>query len=151
MTLKSGESGPRRDTPLISSTDDTTTAANAEATRLASQMGISTFRNNNNNNNNNPTSSELRSSSAVSASRSKSSMEMELSGVPQKFRPYSPIGSRSDVSHLTSSLSMIGTNEHEQQLPQEYDCHGQKAPYYEGPYYIKYTEDGTKIKRRWCE
>jgi hypothetical protein len=36
-------------------------------------------------------------------------------------------------------------------IPHEYDCHGQRVPYYEGPYYIKYGKDGTKVKKRWCE
>jgi hypothetical protein len=49
------------------------------------------------------------------------------------------------------SLRSAYSEETSSEGPQAFDSHGQRAPYYEGPYYIKFDESGKKIKYRWCK
>jgi hypothetical protein len=53
--------------------------------------------------------------------------------------------SPSDITSLHSSASPPRGE------PHLYDEHGQRAPYYEGPYYVKHLHDGRRVKRRWCK
>ena len=57
----------------------------------------------------------------------------------------SPLSHRSPIE---ASFSMLSADD---EAPHMFDCHGQRLPYYEGPYYIKYGQDGVKVKKRWCE
>lgn len=32
-----------------------------------------------------------------------------------------------------------------------HDSTGKPLPHYEGPYYVEYQEDGTRVEKRWCK
>jgi hypothetical protein len=124
--LLGGESGPRRqqqDDPEIS-------AANAEARRLAIQLGVAT-----------PCDSSLPSSSSWLPIPQPSRMEDSSVSMSAYVPPMSPTGMLS-LGSLQSDDPSI--------MPPAFDSHGQKAPYYEGPYYIKFDQSGKMIKKRWC-
>lgn len=129
--------------PLV---DDThVSAANAEMARLAAQMGISS----------------IPEGAIIAGEVTSPSNAMTSTGLLQSFpshftstprQPTNPASNFSPTSHrsdLETSLSML--SDVDDSVPHEYDCHGQRVPYYEGPYYIKYGKDGTKVKKRWCE
>ena len=128
--------------PLVD--DDHVSAANAEMSRLASQMGISsipegaTF------------AEDARSPTSNADTSILQSFHSQFAATPRQptnlNTNFSPTSHRSD---LETSLSML--SDVDDSVPHEYDCHGQRVPYYEGPYYIKYGKDGNKVKKRWCE
>lgn len=140
--------------PLVE--DSHIAAANAEMTRYAAQMGIASrlvtegetvspsFSNMTTSNHN--SSSILFSSpeTPVTTSRTADPQQQQQA----TFNAHSPVSYRSD---LTSVLSMVGSDADDYSTPHVYDSRGHPAPYYEGPYYIKYAEDGTKVKKRWCK
>lgn len=124
--LLGGESGPRRhqqDDPEVS-------AANAEARRLAVQLGVAT-----------PLVSIPPSSSSWLPTQQPSRMEDCSVSMSAYVPPMSP------TSLL--SLGSLQSDDHSV-MPPAFDSHGQKAPYYEGPYYIKFDQSGKMIKKRWC-
>jgi hypothetical protein len=112
-------------------------AANAEMTRLAAQMGISTI-----------AEEPPRRQSQYSVGNLSPMELIQTSPNPtigNSTNPYSP------TSHRMETLASLSDLDDENSVPKFYDCHGNRAPYYEGPYYIKYEKDGTKIKKRWCK
>ena len=124
--LLGGESGPRRQQQ-----DDTEiSAANAEARRLAIQLGVAT-----------PCGSSLPSSSSWLPIPQPSRMEDSSVSMSAYVPPMSP----------TTLLSLGSLQSNDPSImPPAFDSHGQKAPYYEGPYYIKFDQSGKMIKKRWC-
>jgi len=124
--LGGGEAGPRRK----QEEDLDVAGANAEARRLAIQLGFATV-------------VSTISASPASQTQGTSSPNLEFAAAPQD--PYSP-PPMSPISMITmksmrSDDSSTG--------PFVFDSHGQKAPYYEGPYYIKFEPSGKMIKKRW--
>jgi len=124
--LGGGEAGPRRK----QEEDLDVAGANAEARRLAIQLGFATV-------------ASTISASPASQTQGTSSPNLEFAAAPQD--PYSP-PTMSPISMITmksmrSDDSSTG--------PFVFDSHGQKAPYYEGPYYIKFEPSGKMIKKRW--
>lgn len=52
---------------------------------------------------------------------------------------------------IKPSPSMISTSADSLTSLHVYDTHGQRAPYYDGPYLITADPDGTRRRRRWCK
>mmetsp|Transcript_19668 Transcript_19668/g.29111 ORF Transcript_19668/g.29111 Transcript_19668/m.29111 type:complete len:697 (-) Transcript_19668:58-2148(-) len=156
--LAGGQSGPRRRTPDLTaeaatispSNNDDILAANAEANRLAIELGVASgsavvqhrtfsplpdgrkFISKQLSNTSGATNSTNTRQGNASANNTTA-----LNALPPTPAPRSP-----------SPIEMIQSMD-DQSIVHTFDCHGQRAPYYEGPYYVKYTEDGQKVKRRW--
>jgi hypothetical protein len=64
-----------------------------------------------------------------------------------QYRPPS-IAYRS-ISPSMQSASSYAQSEGSQSLHM-FDCHGQRTPYREGPYFVHHEKDGRRIKKRWC-
>ena len=171
-----GESGPRRSTPQIIMTGDAS-AANAEAARLARQLGVSSsssafnappprrswFSRRNsleqsapaadNATNNTSSSQTVGSSSHKShtASHYTRMSDVDLHPLDWDTAGYH-VAPVSAAAPRTTDPSLSSSSElHQQQQPHLYDSHGQRAPYKEGPYYVSRAKDGRVLRRRWCE
>ena len=178
MTIEPGESGPRRKTqephPLSTQSQQhqqqpgdamDVAGANAEAARMAAQLGLSsstmTASQNNKRVSSNKSllfgrnrlsrkgSNDTRTSSLLNSQHDQRQL---VAAVNNAAMPRDH--SFSHTSDLTNTVegNMAGEDESAQSVKVPmFDCHGQKAPYYDGPYYIRYTHDGRPIKKRWCE
>ena len=195
-------------TSMISSPvpgNDEVAAANAEAMRLAIEMGVassvrntrkrgtlrqllspsplttslsptssnSLFPTNNNNNFNNmgmmgnndlqPVPSDVLSTSAagllgqyqntiLQQQQHQQQPQGSVSRLPSiasasQYRP--PSVAYHSVSPSIQSASSYAASEGSQSL-HIFDCHGQRTPYREGPYFVHHEKDGRQIKKRWC-
>lgn len=133
-----GESGPRRsaEEPID------TAAANAEAARLARELGVASSVK--------TTSSKwpfLRGSRPASAATSTSYQRMN----DDAYSNNSNTSSKRDIPsteppYTAHPLPDVGSGNEPIHL---YDAHGQRAPYREGPYFIAREKDGRVIKKRW--
>jgi len=62
----------------------------------------------------------------------------------QQLQAHSQSGSQHhDLPHVTI------TNNEGKPI-HEFDCHGQRTPYKEGPYFVSRDKDGRLVKKRWC-
>jgi hypothetical protein len=161
-TFPLAESGPRRSTQEPPSD---IAAANAAAARLADELGVSSSvrlssaRRGNTSNNmellpirrstspgsatSGGSSSSLRTPSTQAATKggmdTNSLKKMEqFQQQQQPHRRYCPPTLDDDTDNSVSE-------------PYEFDQHGNRAPYRQGPYDYSHHQDGRLIKKRWCE
>lgn len=135
VLLEGGESEPGR----AAQEDPHIVAANHEATRVAHELGVSTL--------NPPPPPPSTSSTPLTAYTFGTLDTAQRRGADSGNMPkppYSPLDRRSDLSKFT----MAGGDESKLH---QFDTHGQRGPYYEGPYYVEYREDGMKVTKRWCK
>jgi hypothetical protein len=134
-----GVSGPRRQQQ---EDDLEVSAANDEARRLAIQLGVATTT---------TTAVTTPPEAAAAASRLRNpALEVRMES------PYSPVSPTNYIQLSTSavpgmSVKSMMSEDSASVAPQAFDAHGQRAPYFEGPYYIKFDESGKMIRRRWCK
>lgn len=132
---QAGESAPRRATP---EEPVDTAAANAEAARIARDLGVA---------------------SSVRPQTSKWSFPLRSNKSSTPASPY--VRMKDDDSTSSSRVSAIPvatlevgpTYSHFEDTHEPihlFDSHGQRAPYKEGPYFIAREKDGTVVKKRWC-
>lgn len=157
--LKPGESGPRRQTQEPSDI----VAANAEATKLAMQLGVSSM-------SESETSSSLmgpNTSRPFSPHDNKRFAAGTTTSPPSGFHAMASDGTASGVGLLPaiprrnyspppqpetpSNKSHETCDEDNQTVPEYFDSHGQKAPYYDGPYVVHHRHDGIRMTKRWCK
>ena len=113
--------------------DRTVDAANAEADRIAAALGIASQPPR-------PLYVSQRSLPLEGASPRRPTPRLHLAPSDE-----SPSDIASDITSLHSSVSPPRGE------PHLYDEHGQRAPYYEGPYFVKHLHGGRRVKRRWCK
>lgn len=128
-----------------------TAAANAEAGRLARELGLDTSIN----------SASSRTSNTKASSRRAPQRDPHGSSVGANYRRMDD--STGSTNHSRGSYvppdplndSGVTMNESEQQHPQPeihvFDSHGQRTPYKEGPYFVTRSKEGRVFKKRWCE
>lgn len=119
--LPPGESGPRR--PYGEPLD--TAAANAEAARMAAELGVA--------------GRPAGTPSSVSSGRWRLPRPIPNSTRYQRYESNDSIG-----SYLPPSVD-------EPEEVYEFDQHGQRAPYKEGPFILSRDQTGRVVKKRWCK
>ena len=155
-----GESGPRRSTPISPMADESmdTVAANAEAARLARELGV-------------VGSTQPISRPLFSRFRTTTNNSLSSNAVPEKQEePSSYVRMKDDSQRSSSAATTTTTTTEFDTSPSypvhfphiticnsqgepihEFDCHGQRTPYKEGPYFLSRDAAGRLVKKRWCK
>ena len=124
--LLPGESGPRRRTEEPREVAD----ANDEARRLAQSLGVA--------------SSEPRQPlNDGSFSPIDNTAFPASTGGQHPYNVPGPLADDNDVKSTASNQSSY--------VAHVFNAQGQRAPHYDGPYYVQYTDDGRRIQKRWCK
>lgn len=159
-----GESGPRRTTPISPMADESmdTVAANAEAARLARELGVvgsstqptsrSLFSRFRTTANNHSSSSSSNNNNYTLEKQTEQASYFRMNDDSQRSQLSTAVTAEVDSSpsypvqypHVTIANSQ-GEPIH------EFDCHGQRTPYREGPYFLSRDAAGRLVKKRWCK
>lgn len=130
--LPPGESGPRRKTPYPTSSD----AANAEAQRIARDLGVQTS--------SSPPRPWFRRQKATAAAASVVADDF-LEPLPPSDYTRLPPPDDSRPTYVPPSVV-----DPPPPVVYEFDQHGQRAPYKEGPFILSRDQIGRLVKKRWC-
>jgi hypothetical protein len=129
-----------RDDRRLSEEPIETAAANAEASRLARELGVTLS---------GSTKKWRLSSKIAGTTRSTTSSTSYVASTPVSQRaPSYPINSYVPPTLEDDGIKGEQPVEH---AVYEFDQHGQLAPYKEGPFIMSRDQVGRVIKKRWCK
>lgn len=151
-----GESGPRRSTPISPMADESmdTVAANAEAARLARELGViggtqpvsrplfSRFR---------ATTNHSSNSNYVPEKQDEPSSYVRMKDDSQRSQPSSTAAEFDTSPSYPVHYPHITIANSQGEPIHEFDIHGQRTPYREGPYFLSRDAAGRLVKKRWCK
>jgi hypothetical protein len=146
----SGQGGPRRSTaqPDHSTNPNTllhepepvdTAAANAEASRMARQLGLASH----------PAASTTAEQQSSTSMMSRFRRPTDTAGASYSRMSDAstiPINLESDASPSSYATPALQTGDG----VHVFDRHGQQTAYREGPYQMSRDKDGRLVKKRWC-
>ncbi|GAX25667.1 hypothetical protein FisN_15Lh036 [Fistulifera solaris] len=152
-----GVSGPRRSTPISPTADESmdTVAANAEAARLARELGVvgsaqpvsrplfSRFRPNNNN------FASSSNSNYIQDKQDEPSSYVRMRDDSQRSQPFTASTEFDTSPSYPAHYPHITIANSQGEPIHEFDCHGQRTPYREGPYFLSRDAAGRLVKKRW--
>jgi hypothetical protein len=134
-----------------------TVAANAEAARLARELGVigstqpvsrhlfSRFRPNNNN------YASSSNSNYIQEKQEEPSSYVRMKDDSQRSQPFTASTEFDTSPSYPAHYPHITIANSQGEPIHEFDCHGQRTPYREGPYFLSRDAAGRLVKKRWCK